>query len=239
MRVNNFNTIVYISVSCILFVLSCENKSKDNCKIFHQKYSIEYEKKYSSDTILLIKKLNEIIESDSHCIDALLTRADLFFFMDSLSYAKKDYQYVLFYDTANIYSNFKLGMISQLEGNDEVAIKYFLNALKFKSYKGVIIDYRVNETAQNDSKSKYDINNNLIQFKLGESYYYLDSLNLALNEFTYCINNNFKLDKAYLYRGTIFYQVGKKEKACQDFIESQKKGNNEAIKYLNQYCNIY
>lgn len=239
MGLNFFNNIVYTSLTCILFFSSCENNSKEKCKIFEEKYSIDFVKKYSSDTNILIKKLNEIIKSDSYCIDALLTRADLFFSMDSLSDARKDYQNVLFYDTANVYSSYKIGMISQLQGNDEVAIKYFLNALNFKSYKEVIVDYRVNEKNQEDSKSKYDIDSHLIQFRLGESYYYLDSLNQALNKFTYCINNNFNLGKAYLYRATIFYQVGKNEMACRDFNEAKKEGNDEAIKYLIQYCNNY
>lgn len=44
------------------------------------------------------------------------------------------------------------------------------------------------------------------------------------------------LVNAYLYRGRVFYKLGDKIKACQDWSKSGELGSEEAYKFISQYC---
>ena len=50
----------------------------------------------------------------------------------------------------------------------------------------------------------------------GQAYYQLDSLNLALNDFTACIEGKFCLSFCFYWRACIYYKMGNINKAYDD-----------------------
>ena len=58
----------------------------------------------------------------------------------------------------------------------------------------------------------------------------------CLEDCNKAIELNPKADNAYLYRGRVFYKLGNKIKACEDWSKSGELGNEEAYKFISQYC---
>lgn len=222
----------------ICFLLnSCKNiEQKNDCYEFNKDYSKTIEKiKANSDTILILNTLNRLL-SNSACIDAYLTRGDIYLGYGNIEQAKKDYKSAILIDSTNTYAFYKIGIIYQFENRDDTATFYFQRALFSKKYKNGIIDYYVAPKGLDSKASKYDVDYKSILYSQGVSYYYLDSLEAAFNCFNVCINSNYIVDKSYLYRGSIYLEFNKKESACQDFKDAKKYGNKDADVYLGKYC---
>jgi tetratricopeptide (TPR) repeat protein len=193
-----------------------------------------YNSAKNSDTSHLIEVLNNVISKDSLCVNALLTRGDIFFDIDSLNLAKQDYFKVLSLDSINVYSMYQLGQLFNVEEKYDSAIVFFQEAIDLKSNGNFILD-RTNEKI--DPQAKYDIAANELMFSQGLSFYYKRRLNDALNDFTYCIVQKYKLDKSYLYRAAILIELKSDQgNACSDLYEAKKNGSKEADMYITKYC---
>lgn len=97
----------------IVILWACNSSgSTDSCKSFGATYSKMLNN--GVDTQFLIKKLNNLIRKDLKCIDALLTRGDIYIEMDSLKLAEQDYMSVLRLDVNNIYALYQLSVIASL-----------------------------------------------------------------------------------------------------------------------------
>lgn len=220
-------------IFCILIYLiqipSCAQK-EENCSLFYK----EYNSNRNSDTLDLIQILNRIISSDSLCINALLTRGDIFFSIDSINSAKEDYLKVLSLDPSNVYSMYQIGMLFNARENYDSAIIFFQKAIDVKSNGTFIYDH-TNERF--DPKAKYDIEANELLFSQGISFYYGRKLNEALKNFSYTIYHNYKLDRSYLYRAAILIELGSAQgDPCSDLYEAKRRGNKDADSYIAKYC---
>lgn len=192
--------------------------------------------KGNNDTVAMINRLDNILKRDPGCIDAILTKGDLYLALDSLGKAAEIFTGVSFSDTGNVYALYRLGIAYQLDEKNDAAVFAFQKAIKLKSHGGrAITDYM--QAANNITElSKYDVNSAELMYRQGISYYYLRNLQAAYDNFNFCLSNNYLLDKVYLYRGSIYYETNQKKEACNDFSSAQRYGNPEANEYLNRYC---
>jgi tetratricopeptide (TPR) repeat protein len=221
--------IVLISIIATNFS-GCEQKKRDKCSLFYANYKAIK----SSDTSYLLSVLNRVIAQENTCIDALLTRGDIFFEIDSLESAKNDYLKVLLFDSLNVYSMYQLGLLFHVQKKYDSAIDFFQKALKTKSTGKYTFDHTNDKL---DPAAKYDIETNELLFSIGLSFYYNRQLNLALKNFDHLIQQKYKLDKTYLYRGAILIEQGSKNgNACSDLNEAKMNGNEDAEAYLSKYC---
>ena len=184
----------------------------------------------------LIKVLNEIILDDPKCIDAYLTKGDVYFSIVQISNAKNDFQKVLKMDTGNIYALYQMGLLYQYEDLHDSSIYVLNRAIKIKTHGNMLVDYPQVTNELSKSSNKYDIESDEIIYRQGVNFYYKRNLELSKNYFDYCINNKYLLEKAYLYRGAISVELNDIKKACEDFLKAKDYGNVDAQNYIGKYC---
>ncbi len=63
-----------------------------------------------------------------------------------------------------------------------------------------------------------------------------DSLKSSLEDFKYCINNNYKSASSYLWLGTIYIKYSMKEKACEYFYKAKELNEEQADEFIKTYC---
>jgi len=235
MGFKSFHLLLIITI--FAFFYSCRIR-KEKCSGFYGEYqSIVAKMHGDEDTAILIHTLDKIVLEDPRCIDALLTRGDLLFTKDSLVRAMSDFKRVLFIDTGNIYATYQLGMIYELKEEYDSAISFFQKAINKKSIDNGMMDYPDNLKGLSTNKSKYDIESAELMYRQGISFYYKKDIQNAYDNFSFCILHGYMLDKAYLYRGSLYFQAKQKKKGCEDFLEAKKLGNEDADIYLKKYCN--
>lgn len=217
---------------------SCGQKDKGNCQEFNEQYAKIYSKSNGKpDTLTLMKALNEIIVNDRKCVDAYLTRGDIYFSIDQSSNAKNDFQQVLRLDTANVYALYQMGLLYQYEGLHDSSIYVLNKAIKIKTHGNMLIDYPQVTNELSTSDNKYDVESTEIIYRQGVNFYYKRNLELSKSYFNYCINSKYLLDKVYLYTGAISIELNDKKKACEYFLKAKDFGNIDALNYIEKYCN--
>lgn len=216
---------------------SCQQQSGDACYDFNKKYSkILNNEVQKKDTAILLTTLDEIILNSHACIDAHLTRGDIYLSLKKIINAKKDYCSVLSINKDNVYALYKLGILFQLDDIYDSSEVYFKKAINIKANGNFVVDFpKTNNKLIND-KSKYDVEYDELVFSLGMSYYYARNLKGALYCFDGCIRNRYMLSDAYFYRGAIYTEIGKIERACDDFWRAKILGNSDVIDYIKKYC---
>ena len=233
MRYSCFNSLLIL---LFIFSVSCGAK-KQKCSEFYDKYqSLKAQMHGKEDTAILIQALDNIILEDSKCVDAILTRADLLFSKGKVPKAISDYKIAISVDTGNIYAAYQLGMAYEVKEMHDTAIIFFQKAINSKSTGNGMMDYPDRLKDLSREKSKYDIESTELMFRQGISFYYKKDMQNAYNNFNFCIIHGYKLEMAYLYRGSLYFQTRQKEKGCTDFMAAQKLGSKDAEKYLNRYC---
>jgi tetratricopeptide (TPR) repeat protein len=208
--------------------MSNENK----CTKFRRYYT-ESLKKSGNDTTFLLNSVSKFIDNGAECLDAYLTRADLYLSLNELKFAEKDYKYALQVDSNNIYTLYRLGIVYSLFEDHATALSYFEKALKRKQKGNILIDYKTDVV----TVDRFDINSNEIIYQLGLSYYYNRNMKKALINFNYCIAANYLLAESFLYRGAVYFETNQKDKACEDFDRSIELGNPQAKGYKLKFCN--
>ncbi|WP_207516008.1 tetratricopeptide repeat protein [Longitalea luteola] len=120
----------------LVSVMACTQSQKRKCGEFNIKYPEVLSKmRTNKDTGVLISALNNLIDKDISCVDAYLTRGDLFYYSDKLEKAKNDFRKAFLLDTANIYALYKLGRLFQEENMYDSSI-YFLQLAINKKKRG-------------------------------------------------------------------------------------------------------
>lgn len=135
----------------------------------------------------LIKKLDEIIESDPNNADAYCNRAYYYFNLDKIENAISDLEKAI-----QIYPNFS---------------KTYLG-YRLEKYKE-LLNYQI--------KAKKSPNDEEVFFKLGTIYSDLNSYVNAINNYTLAIEIKPKLALAYYYRGLAYENINDYDKAVIDF----------------------
>lgn len=217
----------------LLILLSCNlSGPRDSCKSFDSIYSQML--KSGIDTQALVRRLDDFITNEPKCIDAFLTRGDIYIELDNLGMAKRDYDYVLRLDMDNVYALYQLGIIASLTNEYDSVIYYLERAMKLKKTNGIIIDFKTDNPSI--SAYKYDIEATHILYLLGLAYYYKNDIGNAFDKFDYCIKHQYLLSSSYLYRGALYLALKQKENACEDFKRSAELGDSQAVVYQKKYC---
>lgn len=73
-------------------------------------------------------------------------------------------------------------------------------------------------------------------FERGIALYHLDSFQLAMRDFDYCITNDKYLAECYYWRGFVYLKLNDRLAACKDLREAMSLGNKDAIVDYEQYC---
>jgi tetratricopeptide (TPR) repeat protein len=218
----------------ILTFFSCNRPTtKDPCKEF-KSLDIKIKEKGQQDRDKSLKMLNEVIRKQSGCIDAHLTRADLYVDLDSLQLAEEDYKRVLQIDADNIYALYQLGVVSNINGNHAASILYLEKAFDLKQKGGIVIDYKTDTPEL--SVDIYDIESSEIVYRLALAYYYKRDIKNAFKSLNFCIENGYLLSESYFYRGALYLETNQYAKACLDFTQSTEYGNVQAKEYKRNYC---
>ena len=58
----------------------------------------------------------------------------------------------------------------------------------------------------------------------------------AFNDFTYCIESGSSVADSYYMRAFVYYSVGNKEKACEDFQKATLYGYKISNKEYVRFC---
>jgi len=213
-------------------ILACNQNEIYNCDTF--KIQIDSLKNNQSDTSKAIRILSNVIENNKDCIDALLTRADLYFELDSLDKSESDFNSVLRTDNKNIYALYQLGILSSLKEDFKTAISFFTEAISLKEKNGYIFNFNTKNTEV--SANRYDIDYIELIYRLALANYNWKHYSEAYELYTICIEKKYYLSECLLYRGTISIGSANYKEACEDFKKSAFLGNELAAKYLSKYC---
>jgi tetratricopeptide (TPR) repeat protein len=216
----------------ILLFFSCRGNNGTACDEF---YFLSKEKG-RLDTLEYLKMVSDFLKRESHCIDAFLTRADLLNNLDKPNEAKIDYLTVLKIDSINVYTFYKLGILLYQSQKYDSSIEMFQQAIDIKTKGDYFFDYTDSKVS---NMGRYDISAKEIIFQQGLVYYYQRSLSKALNNFNYCIYNNYNLADAFLYRAAISIESNGKINLnyCKDLEFAKLHGSIEATQYLKTHCN--
>lgn len=221
-----------IVLVCV-FVCGCNDSSINNCEQFQKMFEAEKNVLNHSRSLSI---LNNVLKNDSTCIDALLTRGDLFMEIDSFPAAKEDYRKAILTSSSNVYALYRLGMVYEFQEINDSASYYFNLALKEKEIDGAFIDYSNKLKGIESSKSKYDISTIELIYQNGIVSYYLRDIKTALKSFELCISEGYNLKQVYLYRGAALLEMGNLNDACENFHLAENSGNADASNYVNEYC---
>ena len=187
------------------------------------------------DSSVLVNHISETIRKNVECLDLYLIRGDINLSAGNISAAYKDFSFVTKRDKENTYAMYSLGIIYNEQQKYDSAIAILQQAIDSKTHGSVVVDY--NNKALMKEKVKYDVEYNELLYTQGMSFYYKRSLKEALNIFSYCISNNYRLGEAYLYKGAIILETRKDDpEACKDIQLAEMFGNKEASIYKKRFC---
>jgi tetratricopeptide (TPR) repeat protein len=214
----------------------CHSRSNENCADLLKKYKkIASDPTIRSDTAFLLSYLDEMISKNSGCLDAYLTRGDLFLAKGNLQNAHLDYNSSITIDKANVYAYYKLGLLFQQEDLYDSSIYFLQKAIKVKTKDGWVVDMN-HLNSDLDPFGEYDVASGLLYYTQGVSSYYKRDLRKAFSDFSYCIADRYRLGDCYLFLGAIYEESNKQDSACNDFRKAKLFGNQDADEYLVKYC---
>ncbi len=210
---------------------SIKNKSCDDLnKAFEKDLTRSTSKK---DTLNILTKYLDIIQSDKKCINLNLSIANAYYDCDLFENSKLSYLNVLKENKENVYALFNLSLIFFNNNQYDTAIILLSEAASYKVNNGFAIDY--NEKL-GPLSTMYDVPYLKINYYLGLNYYYKGDFKKAMSAFSFCISNDYNLSEVYLFRGATYYEVKKIDSACNDFKLAKQLGNIKAIEYQHKYC---
>jgi tetratricopeptide (TPR) repeat protein len=229
---------------CLTFIIltlifSCQNNSNINsCADAKSAFVNNIKKaKNKDDTLKLIKEADKLIIEHPGCVGLYIERGDLLISVNDLHEGKDDFYKAAFLDTGAVYPLYQLAFIYQQEKKYDSSIYFLSKVLAKKTYGRAVIDFNKLEGVD-DSKSigRYDVDYIEIVYQLATCYYYKHDLGIALTYFNYCIKENYRIGKSFLYRGSVYLELNKRNEACEDFKAAKMYGDGYAEYYLKRYC---
>ena len=214
-----------------------DSKKKQYCDEFYSVYpSLIKNTKSHDDSLALIKDLSLIIQKNTKCIDAILTKGDLNLELNNYKSAYDDFEKVIKLDSTNIYALYKASISMYELKKIRSSYGLIIKAINIKERDdGSVVEY--NSKYVHTKEARYDIDYLELIFRKGIAEYEMSQFKDAVLSFSYCISNNYKLDRNYMYRGFCYYYQIKKEKSCSDLFLAIRLGNSEAQEFYNKNCN--
>lgn len=240
--------IFYLIIS-VFILFSCSNKAE---RYFRQAELLEAEDKLDE----AISYLDMAIVEDSMYLPAYINRAVDKSILGNYSEAIADYTKAIEIDSTFILAFLNRGKNKCRQNYYLSAIEDYNTALRLKEYddklyQGAYISIHLDESFFGNNNERIPIPWNEpsipeILYERAIAYYYIDSLQLALNDFNVCIRIG---NKAETSAETSFYWVGdcyywrgfillgsEKEQACKDFQRAAFLGVTEAQEALKNNC---
>jgi len=100
-------------------------------------------------------------------------------------------------------------------------------AIRTKGTADVYVDFRMKE---------FDAPMEEIRYYRGLSYLYLKQFENAIKDFDFCISKKFDLSDVYFNRGLAYGSDSFINQACMDLKKAKELGNQDASKYITEYC---
>jgi len=215
-------------VTSLILLIGCDNTTSEDYHL--QANTLEKEGKYE-EAILLLDKA---IKKDPNNIKALLDRAVDQSLLANYDEALIDYTQVIALDSNNTLAYFNRGKNYHRIENYKAAIADFEKAITLKGGMAFYIDKIENSFLENGFE--YDVAMEEIRLERGVSRYYLNSLQLAFDDFNFCIQNKYELPTSYLWRGLVYLTYEMHTEGCKDLNEALRLGNSDAEDLLNKNC---
>ncbi len=216
------------SILLIFFIsfIACDFKSSND--YFTDAEKLSGQEKYKEAIILLDKA----IEKDNKFLGAYINRGADKSALGDYKSAIEDYKNALEIDPENTLAFYNIGNNYKRLKDYRTAIENYNNAFDTKGGQKIYLDLIPNEFINSD----YDVYGHQIHFERGIAYYYIDSLQKAVNDFRFSINKNYMTAECYCWLGYIYQSSGQKDVACKNFKRAKELGDKDAAEELKKYC---
>lgn len=218
---------IIIILSFLTFV-SCDFKSSSDYNTEAEK--LEQEGKYAEAITLLDKA----IEKKPDNIYALINRGVDKSILENYNGAIEDYTRIIEIDPDNTLAFLNRGKNKKRLEDYQGAIEDFEKAIKSKGGESFYID-RV-ENSFIETGFEFDVAMEEIRFERGIARYYIDSLKLAFDDFSFCIDKNYEKPSSLYWRGVIYLTYNMNVEGCYDLKEAHKFGDPDAQEMIDKYC---
>ncbi|WP_415376802.1 tetratricopeptide repeat protein [Patiriisocius sp. Uisw_017] len=207
---------------------SCDFKSSADYNAEAEK--LEQQGKYAE----AIQLLDKAIEKDPSNIYALINRGVDKSILEDYEGSIKDYTKSLELDSHNALAFLNRGKNKKRLEDYQGAIEDFEKAIKTKGGEMLYMDKVENSFV--DTGFEFDVAMEEIRFERGIARYNIDSLNLAFEDFNFCLEKNFERSASLYWRGIIYISYGMNKEGCTDLNEAQKLGDQDAQEMIDKYC---
>jgi tetratricopeptide (TPR) repeat protein len=212
----------------ILTFTSCDFKSSADYNAEAEK--LEQEGKYTE----AIPLLDKAIDKDPNNIYALINRGVDKSILKDYKGSIDDYTKVIELDSDNALAFLNRGKNKKRLEDYQGAINDFEKAIKTKGGEMLYMDKVENSFVE--TGFEFDVAMEEIRFERGIARYNIDSLNLAFEDFNFCLEKNFERSASFYWRGIIYVAYGMNTEGCSDLNEAQKLGAPDAQEMIDKYC---
>ena len=217
-----------VIILSILTFTSCDFKSSAEYNVEAQK--LESEGRYKEALPLLDKA----IEKDPENIYALINRGVDKSILEDYQGSINDYTRIIEIDPDNTLAFLNRGKNKKRLGNFQGAVKYFEQAIKTKGGESFYMDKVENSFIE--AGFEFDVAMEEIRYERGIARYNIDSLKLAFEDFSFCLDKNFEKPASLYWRGLIYVAFGMNTEGCADLKEARKLGDLDAQEMIDKYC---
>ena len=207
---------------------SCDFKSSADYNAEAEK--LEQEGKY----LEAIPLLDKAIKKDPNNIYALINRGVDKSILEDYQGSIEDYTKIIEIDSDNTLALLNRGKNKKRLEDYQGAIDDFEKAIKTKGSEILYMDKVENSFIE--TGFEFDIAMEEIRFERGIARYNIDSLNLAFEDFNFCLEKNFERSSSLYWRGIIYIAYGMNKEGCTDLNEAQKLGDPDAQEMIDKYC---
>ena len=206
-----------IFILTIIILTSCDFKSSSDYNSEAEK--LEQEGKYKEAITLLDKALKK----DTENIYTLISRGVDKSILEDYKGAIEDYTTIIEIDPDNTLAYLNRGKNKKRIEDFQGAIEDFEKAIKTKGGEQIYIDLVENSFIK--SGFEFDVEMEEVRFERGIARYNIDSLEIAFEDFNFCVQKNFELSESYYWRGLIYLAYDMKVEACNDLMKSKELGD--------------
>ena len=212
----------------LFYLQSCDLKT--SAEYNAEAEILEKEEKFE-EAILLLDKA---IAKDPSNLYALCNRAVDKSILEDYQGAIEDYSRMLEIDPHNTLALLNRGKNKARLGDSPAALLDFEQAIKTKGSTQLYMDLEANPFV--NIRTDFEVNMEVIRFERGLELYEIDSLGLAFQDFSFCIDKAYEKASSYYMRALIYHDLGYLEEGCTDLQQAQELGDPDAPTVLKQYC---
>lgn len=212
----------------ILFFNSCDFYSSDYYNRKAEK--LEKKEKYRE----AIKYLNKAIKKDSTNLYALINRGVDYSMLNEYQKAIDDYSRIIKIDSQNTLAYYNRGKNKARLNKHEGALEDFEKAIRTKGNDSIYIEKESNYFLPDNAD--FDVRMEEIRLERGMARLNLDSLKLAFQDFSFCVQKNYGEPICHYCLGYIYLSYSNIKEGCAELERAKDWGNPNAQNLIDQYC---